>query len=312
VTAGGEAPPGRGAAPAGGAGSPRLHLLRGAPPFDAARALAFLAFRAVPGVEDVDPYRRALRLAHGAGVATLTAVDGGVQVELDLDDARDETEALDQLAFVLDLDAPAAEIADVLGRDAALRFTPGLRVPGGEGYEIAVRAVLTQQISVKAGRTHAGRLVAAAGEPLARPRGSITHLFPTPEAIAAAPDDAFAMPARRRETLRSLAGADLRELTALPGIGPWTQAYVDMRALRDRDAWLGTDLVVRQQLGALDPGAWRPFRAYAVVRLWDLASSRTTAAKAATSGERSRSRQASAMRSGSTSASGTHTRSGRA
>jgi AraC family transcriptional regulator of adaptative response / DNA-3-methyladenine glycosylase II len=305
VTRGGEAPPGAGA-PA------RVHVLRGAPPFDAARAVAFLAYRAVPGVEDVAPYRRALRLAHGAGVATLQPADGAVRVSLDLDDPRDEAEALEHLAFVLDLDAPAAEIADVLGRDPALRFTPGLRVPGGEGVEIAVRAILTQQISVKAGRTHAGRLVAAAGEPLTRPRGSITHLFPTAEAIAAAPDSAFAMPVRRREALRSLAGADLHELTALAGIGPWTQAYVDLRAHRDRDAWLGTDLVVRQQLGALDPDAWRPFRAYAVVHLWDVASSRTTAAKAATNGERSRTRQASAMRSGSTSASGTQTRSGRA
>ena len=112
-------------------------------------------------------------------------------------------------------------------------------MPGGDGLEIAVRAVLTQQISVAAGRTHAARLVAAAGEPLARPRGTITHLFPTAEAIAAAPDGAFAMPVRRRETLRSLAGVPLDELTACPGIGPWTQAYVNMRALRDRDAWLG-------------------------------------------------------------------------
>ena len=100
----------------------------------------------------------------------------------------------------------------MLGRDRALGFTPGLRVPGGDGLEIAVRAVLTQQISVAAGRTHAGRLVVAAGEPLARPRGTITHLFPTAEAIAAAPDDVFAMPARRRETLRSLAGVPLDEL----------------------------------------------------------------------------------------------------
>jgi AraC family transcriptional regulator of adaptative response / DNA-3-methyladenine glycosylase II len=246
-------------------------VLRGAPPFDAARAIAFLSFRAVPGVEDVEPYRRSLRLAHGAGVATLTPAVDSVHVALDLDDPRDADEALAQLAFVLDLDAPAAEIAAHLGRDVALGFTPGLRVPGGDGYEMAVRAVLTQQISVKAGRTHAGRLVLAAGEALARPRGAITHLFPTPEAIAAAPDDAFAMPARRRETLRSLAGADLHDLTALPGIGPWTQTYVNMRAHRDRDAWLGTDLVVRKTLGPLDPDAWRPYRAYAVVHLWNLA-----------------------------------------
>jgi AraC family transcriptional regulator of adaptative response / DNA-3-methyladenine glycosylase II len=249
-------------------------ILRGTPPFDASRALAFLSLRAVPGVEDVAPYRRSLRLARGAGVATLESVGDGVAVTLDLDDPRDEAEALDHLAFVLDLDAPAAEIAAVLGREPELGFTPGLRVPGGEGVEVAVRAVLTQQISVKAGRTHAGRLVAAAGEPLARPRGSITHLFPTADAIAAAPDTAFAMPARRRETLRSLAGVPLAELQSVAGIGPWTQAYVNMRALRDRDAWLGTDLVVRQalaRLGPLDPDAWRPFRAYAVVHLWNLA-----------------------------------------
>lgn len=250
-------------------------LLPAKPPFAAEALLAFLSFRAVPGVEDVAPYRRALRLAHGAGVATLEPAPGGIRATLDLDDPRDADEGFDLLAGWLDLDAPAEEIAAHLGRDRVLRFTSGLRVPGGEGYEMAVRAILTQQISVKAGRTHAARLVAAAGEPLARPRGTITHLFPTPEAIAAAPDAAFAMPARRRETLRSLAGASLHDLTALPGVGPWTQAYVAMRALRDRDAWLPTDLGVRRGLAALghdgDADAWRPYRAYAVVHLWDVA-----------------------------------------
>ncbi len=106
---------------------------------------------------------------------------------------------------------------------------------------------------MKAGPTHAGRLVDAAGEPLARRAGAITHLFPTAEAIAAAPDGAFAMPVRRRETLRSLAGAPLDDLVALPGIGPWTQAYVSMRALRDRDAWLAADLVVSKALARLGP-----------------------------------------------------------
>jgi 3-methyladenine DNA glycosylase/8-oxoguanine DNA glycosylase len=115
--------------------------------------------------------------------------------------------------------------------------------------------------------------VSAAGEPLARARGSITHLFPTPEGIAAVPDSAFAMPAKRRDTLRSLAGVPLDELVSLPGVGPWTQAYVRMRGLRDRDAWLGTDLVVRHALSALGHDGysepWRPFRAYAVVQLWN-------------------------------------------
>ena len=199
-----------------------------------------------------------------------------MRAELDLDDPRDEAEALTQLAALLDLDADPVAIADALGRDPVLGFTPGLRVPGGEGGEIAVRAVLTQQISVRAARTHAGRLVLAAGEPLARPRGTITHLFPSLDAIAAAPDAVFAMPARRRETLRSLAGVPLDALIDVPGIGPWTQAYVAMRALRDRDAWLPTDLGVRHALAALghdgDAEAWRPYRAYAVVRLWNTLS----------------------------------------
>jgi len=205
----------------------------------------------------------------------LTPAGEGMRVTLDLDDPRDEDEAVAHLSTMLDLDAPATEIADVLGRDPLLGFKPGLRVPGGDGYEMAVRAILTQQISVKAGRTHAGRLVAAAGEPLARPRGSVTHLFPTPDAIAAAPDDAFAVPAKRRDTLRSLAGAPLDELISLPGVGPWTQAYVRMRGLRDRDAWLGTDLVVRHALAALGHDGysepWRPYRAYVVVHLWNVA-----------------------------------------
>jgi AraC family transcriptional regulator, regulatory protein of adaptative response / DNA-3-methyladenine glycosylase II len=249
------------------------HFLAARAPYDASALLAFLEHRAVPGVEDTAPYRRSLRLAHGAGVATLSPADGGIHVALDLDDGHDEGEALERLSALLDLDAPADEIADLLGRDPVLGFTPGLRVPGGAGDEIAVRAVLTQQISVRAASTHAARLVVAAGEPLAHPRGSVTHLFPTAEAIAAAPDSAFAMPVRRRETLRSLAGVPLDGLIELSGIGPWTQAYVAMRALRDRDAWLPTDLGVRHALSALghdgNVAAWRPYRAYAVVHLWN-------------------------------------------
>ena len=132
--------------------------------------------------------------------------------------------------------------------------------------------MLGQQISVQAARTHAARLVAAAGEPVATPRGTVTHVFPTAEAIAAAPDSAFAMPERRKATLRALAGTPLDELISLPGVGPWTQAYVAMRALRDRDAWLPTDLGVRHALSRLghdgDAERWRPYRAYAVVHLW--------------------------------------------
>ena len=183
--------------------------------------------------------------------STLTPARGGIASTLDLDDARDEDEALAQLSALLDLDAPAAEIADVLGRDPVLGFTPGLRVPGGRRLrDRRPRGPRRSRSRCTPARTHAGRLVAAAGEPLARPRGSITHLFPTPEAIAAAPDSAFAMPASRRETLRSLAGAPLDDLIVAAGDRPVDAGLRAMRALRDRDAWLPTDLGVRHALAA--------------------------------------------------------------
>jgi AraC family transcriptional regulator, regulatory protein of adaptative response / DNA-3-methyladenine glycosylase II len=251
-------------------------ILRAREPFDGAALLAFLARRAVPGVEAVvdGRYRRSLRLAHGGGTVELSPVAGGIRARLRVD-ARDRDEALARLAALLDLDAPVPEIAAVLAGDPVLApYRPGLRVPGAvDGSEIAVRAVLGQQVSLAAAATHAARLVAAVGEPLAEPLGAVTHLFPTPEAIVGAPDAALAMPRARRRTLRSLAGVPLDELESLPGVGPWTQSYVAMRALRDRDAFLPSDLGVRHALaGAGDPRAlaerWHPFRAYAVVQLW--------------------------------------------
>ena len=228
-------------------------------PYDSAALLDFLVRRMVPGVETyVDGvYRRSLP-------------DGDV---VELRPYPEGFDASHDVSGLLDLDAPAAEIAariDLPGYDA------GTRVPGCvDGDEIAVRAVLGQQISIQAAATHAGRLVAAVGEPLERPVGAVTHRFPTLEAIAGAPDSAFAMPATRRDTLRSLAGQPLDRLIDLRGIGPWTQTYVNMRALGDRDAWLPTDLGVRHALhdGAVDAERWRPFRAYAVVHLWRSLSS---------------------------------------
>jgi AraC family transcriptional regulator of adaptative response / DNA-3-methyladenine glycosylase II len=158
-----------------------------------------------------------------------------------------------------------------------------------------VRAVLGQQVSVAAARTHAARLVQRHGEPLAAPDGSLTHVFPDAAALSAADDEALAMPVRRRETLRGVcaairdgaveldAGADRtrarRDLIALPGIGPWTVEYVAMRALGDPDAFPAGDLGVLHGLSALGvvadareaerrSQAWRPFRAYTVLHLW--------------------------------------------
>jgi AraC family transcriptional regulator, regulatory protein of adaptative response / DNA-3-methyladenine glycosylase II len=223
-------------------------------PYDGAALIDFLRRRMIPGVEE-----------YADGVYRRSLPSGEI---VELRPHPEGMEATHDVSALLDLDAPAAEIAarvDLPGYD------PGTRVPGCvSGEEIAVRAVLGQQISIQAAATHAGRLVEVAGVPLEHPVGSVTHRFPTLEAIAGAPDSAFAMPKTRRDTLRSLAGQPLDRLIDLRGIGPWTQTYVNMRALRDRDAWLPTDLGVRHALhdGGVDAERWRPFRAYAVVHLW--------------------------------------------
>jgi AraC family transcriptional regulator of adaptative response / DNA-3-methyladenine glycosylase II len=272
-------------------------------PLEAEDLLGFLGTRAVPGVEErVEDggYRRSLRLPHGAGVVELRPADGHVAARFVLDDLRDLAAAVQRSRALLDLDADPHAVGEALGRDAVLgavvRRAPGRRVPGHvDGHELAVRAVLGQQVSVAGARTLAGRLVAAHGELLARPVGGVTHLFPTAAALAASDPAGLAMPGARRAALLGLcaavargdvvldAGADRdearRRLLALPGIGPWTADYVAMRALRDPDAFLPSDLGVRHAVERLGhdgrPAAvtalaerWRPYRAYALIHLW--------------------------------------------
>jgi AraC family transcriptional regulator, regulatory protein of adaptative response / DNA-3-methyladenine glycosylase II len=274
-------------------------------PFDADGMLRFLGTRAVAGVEHFDGeiYRRTLRLPHGAGTVALS--DGGDHVfcVLKLEDLRDLGTAVQRCRRLLDLDADPAAVADVLGGDAMLgpivRRSPGRRVPGSvDGSELAFRAVLGQQVSVAGACTLAGRLVARCGEPLPGslvPEGDgLTHLFPGPEDVDGADLDRFGMPAARVEALRGLAralngkisldpGSNRdevgRQLLGLRGIGPWTASYVGMRALGDPDAFLPTDLGVKQairRLGHVGDGRsvaalaerWRPWRAYATQHLW--------------------------------------------
>jgi AraC family transcriptional regulator of adaptative response / DNA-3-methyladenine glycosylase II len=271
-------------------------------PLDADGLLAFFALRAVSGVEEVldGAYRRSLRLPHGGGVVELRPLDGYVQARFWLEDLRDLAAAMQRSRALLDLDSDPHAVVESLGVDALLgplvRAAPGRRVPGHtDTHELAVRAVLGQQVSLAGAATLAGRLVSAYGQPLECSVGAVTHLFPSAEGLAGSDPDRLAMPSARARALLGLAsalasedltldaGADRvqarRGLLALPGIGPWTADYVAMRALRDPDAFLPGDLGVRHALQRLGqdgrPAAaqrlaerWRPYRAYAVQHLW--------------------------------------------
>ncbi|MEU0221862.1 AlkA N-terminal domain-containing protein [Streptomyces sp. NPDC006265] len=261
-----------------------------------------LAATAVPGVEEWrdGSYRRTLRLPYGHGIVALTPNPDHIACRLTLSDLRDLTVAISRCRRLLDLDADPVAIDDQLRTDPVLAplvdKAPGRRVPRTvDETEFAVRAVLGQQVSTVAARTHAARLVTAYGEPVEDPEGGLTHLFPAPEALAALDPESLAMPRTRRTTfttlVRRLADGDLRlgvesdwpqtraQLLALPGFGPWTADVIAMRALGDPDAFLPTDLGIRRAARELGlpstpaaltarAAAWRPWRAYAVQYLW--------------------------------------------
>ncbi len=287
--------------------------LPGRRPLDLDSMLAFFGARVIPGLEafSAATYWRSLRLPHGHGVVGLRrGLDRGhgpvcVETELHLFDLRDLTTAVARCRQLLDLDADPVGVSEALGQDPTLAdlvaADPGRRVPGTvDGFELAVRAVIGQQVSVSGARTVAGRLIAACGEPLSAPVGGVTHVFPTPAALvdlAEREPATFSMPASRRRALVALANAvqagvvvidpgtdpgELRRgLVALPGIGPWTAEYVAMRALGDPDAFMPSDLGIikaARLLGlANDPKGlaeaskpWRPWRSYAMAHLWSL------------------------------------------
>lgn len=261
-----------------------------------------LAATAVPGVEEWrdGAYRRTLTLPHGHGIVSLKPLPDHIACHLTLTDLRDLTIAISRCRRLLDLDADPVAVDDLLRTDPRLAplvdKAPGRRVPRTvDPQEFAVRAVLGQQVSTAAARTHAHRLVLAHGEPVDDPGGGLTHLFPTPAALADVDPQTLAFPQARRVTLASLiaaladgsvdlgVGSDWPEVRArlaeLPGFGPWTIETIAMRALGDPDAFTPTDLGVRNAALGLDlpstPAAltrhslaWRPWRAYAVQYLW--------------------------------------------
>jgi AraC family transcriptional regulator of adaptative response / DNA-3-methyladenine glycosylase II len=337
----------RRSAPQSDAGTISLRLAY-RPPLHRSSLLEFLAARVLPDIEECDSvtYRRALNLPHGAATVALTPGDRWVAATLHLADVRDLAPAVARCRRLLDLDADPIAIDGTLGADPALAacvtVEPGVRVPRSvDAFEMAVRAIVGQQVSVASARTTLTRLIRAAaakasldvgdgadpsaadalgadaveagasaadaqraGALRAGTPGTSAHVagggsglvgFPSAAAVADLPDSAFGMPVARRETIRALAvamasgkvdlepGADREEaiarLTELPGIGAWTAGYVAMRAVGDPDVFLPTDLAVRRGAGALGlpdtprelearAERWRPWRSYALIRLW--------------------------------------------
>lgn len=270
-------------------------------PFAAGHLWEFLAGRVLTGVETATAthYGRWLRLPHGLGHVTLRPAGDHVAAALRLEDVRDLTAAVARCRRLLDLDADPVAVDEHLHRDPALASlvaaTPGLRNPGAvDGFEMAVRAVVGQQVSLAAGLRTAERLAADLGAPM--PDGeddAPTRCFPTPAAVAAVDPATLPMPRRRAEALVAVAtevaegridldpGADRvevrRRLLDLRGIGPWTADYVAMRAMGDPDVWLGGDLVLRRTAARLGideatlperSGRWAPWRTTVVHHLW--------------------------------------------
>lgn len=269
-------------------------------PFDAASMLSFLRDRAVPGIEEVvdSTYRRSVSLEHGNGLVELTPSDDVMRCRLRLDDFRDLTAAVARCRRLLDLDADPIAVGQLLGADPILGSLvarhPGLRVPGClDGGELAIRALINQQISVKAAQALCAKLVRDLGPELPQAVGTVTNHFPSMATLAELDPSALPMPLKRAATLCSLAqllagdelvldaGADpdqvVTRLLRIPGVGPWTASYITMRALGNPDVFLPTDVGIRRALRSLGhrvdwagqmAEAWRPWRSYAVVHLW--------------------------------------------
>lgn len=274
------------------------------PPLDLDALLHFLARRAVPGVESWDGrvYTKLLELPGGAGMARVPAdVDSrgragpALRCTIHLEDIRDYPTAVSRLRRLLDLDADPGAVAGVLGADPHLGpmvlAAPGRRVPGSAApFETAVRAVIGQQVSVASARVATARVVELFGRPVTA--GGDWYAFPRPEDLAAAEPARLPLPGRRAQAVVNLSrevasgrigldpGADRdrteRLLLDLPGIGPWTAAYIRLRALGDPDVFPPGDAALERAratlhsdaAGPATPLTWKPWRSYAAAHLW--------------------------------------------
>jgi AraC family transcriptional regulator of adaptative response / DNA-3-methyladenine glycosylase II len=272
------------------------------PPYDWDAILAFLRARAIPGVESADDgtYRRTIAVDGVAGAIEVRHAEAGTALELVVrfPNPRALLHIVGRVRRIFDLGADPAAIGAHLGADPLLRRPlkkhPGIRTPGAwDGFELAVRAILGQQISVRAASTIAGRIASRFGTAGAEPEGG-DRLFPSPARLAHADIESTGVIRARAEAIRSLAretaanriifspGVDVETavmpLKALRGVGDWTAQYIAMRAFAEPDAFPSGDLVLRRATGARTArqlerraDAWRPWRAYAVMLLWQKA-----------------------------------------
>ncbi|MBC9908458.1 AlkA N-terminal domain-containing protein [Achromobacter xylosoxidans] len=279
-------------------------LLRYRPPYDWDAMLAFLRLRAIPGIEQVtdDSYARTVLLDGCQGTVTVRPGRGdALEATVRFPRLQALPAIIARLRRVFDLASDPVAIAAQFASDPVMteliRARPGLRVPGAwDGFELAMRAVLGQQITVAAAIRLAGKLVAAHGAAMARPEGALTHVFPLPEAVAAAELASLGMPRSRAATLSAVAAAAVadrhlfdaaggledavRRLRTIRGVGEWTAQYIALRQLREPDAFPSADIGLIRALERLEARTytpaqllaraetWRPWRAYAAQHLW--------------------------------------------
>jgi AraC family transcriptional regulator, regulatory protein of adaptative response / DNA-3-methyladenine glycosylase II len=279
-------------------------LLRYHPPYDWAAMIEFLRQRAIAGVEVVtaERYARSVQLDRLRGTVTVEPGDGNaLRATVRFPKLAALPSIIARLRRVFDLGADPVAIAAHLAKDPMLaplvKARPGLRVPGAwDGFELAVRAVLGQQITVSAAARLAGRLVAAHGDRLAVAYGELTRVFPEPEALASAELTSLGMPRSRAAALSAVAAAAVadphlfdancglddavKRLRSIHGVGEWTAQYIALRQLREPDAFPAADIGLMRALAARErrgrssselldrANAWRPWRAYAAQHLW--------------------------------------------
>jgi AraC family transcriptional regulator, regulatory protein of adaptative response / DNA-3-methyladenine glycosylase II len=268
-------------------GSLTLRLMYRAP-YAVDSLLGWLRLHLATGIEELDGTTCRRVLPSGSVIALQIGAES-VSLTTRIDDLRTLPDTVARTRRMLDADADPVAVDAALAQDPQLArlvaARPGLRVPGAaDGFELAIRTVLAQQVSVASAHTFARRLIDEYGKPLDAPVGTLTARFPTADALAEASYEGIGLTGGRIKTLRAVATAaatgelsldpiaDRDEtrarLLAMPGIGPWTVEYVAMRALGDPDAFPETDLVLKRMAADLTPERWRPWRSYAAMHLW--------------------------------------------